>query len=244
MGFFDNGNYFLSHPGELFDRITGGSGSPEVRQVDPLEQALTVQQGGGAAQNDPEKDKKVRQFLVDHAGLSEPDADAVLALEPKTREQTLKSIILSRAPKIGKSAAAKPPKEKINREVLKKEFPDHASEIDAVPEQSLANIVTMLYKQKLSPKAPKQIKPEKPGLYRVDRSQLPAGMQKFAPMMTDEAISGIARKEYEKSQAGDQGQDQGGYWPRLKGHSLKIYQDDAFKRSGLKSGDTVCIKIP
>ena len=35
-----------------------------------------------------------------------------------------------------------------------------------------------------------------------------------------------------------------GYEARKGAPHLKIMQDDAFMRSGLKSGDTVCIKIP
>jgi hypothetical protein len=72
--------------------------------------------------------------------------------------------------------------------------------------------------------------------FQPDRSQLPSYLQN-AP---EAAVS----KYYEDLIANQQQQGQGDYWPRLKGTKLNIMNDDNFKRSGLRTGDTVCIKIP
>jgi len=81
------------------------------------------------------------------------------------------------------------------------------------------------------------LKDPKEQKFQVDRSQLP-GYLRNAP-------EGAINKYYEDLIANQQaGQDTSDYWPRLKGKSLQIVNNDEFKRSGLKTGDTVCIKIP
>jgi hypothetical protein len=72
-------------------------------------------------------------------------------------------------------------------------------------------------------------------------SQFTPQVQQYLKNMSPDDQSKFIAKQLAATQGGAGGGD---YWPRLKGHGIKIVNDDNFKRLGLKSGEKVCITVP
>jgi hypothetical protein len=74
----------------------------------------------------------------------------------------------------------------------------------------------------------------------IDMSQFTPQVQQYLRNMSPDDQSKFIAKQL----AAQQGGGAADYWPRLKGHGIKIVNDDNFKRLGLKSGEKVCITVP
>src|SRR3990167_6306631 len=118
---------------------------------------------------------------------------------------------------------------------LKRNDPD--GDYEGLSPAMIHNMVTSLSAQKRRERAAPK------GKLGVDRSKIDYGrypeLEGIADTMTDSDISKFIA---ERLGQGDGSQPQ---YEDVKGApKLKIVQDAAFERSGLKSGDTVCIRIP
>lgn len=165
--------------------------------------------------------KKAEPFAINPADLSPEEQAAVKGLSPADASAEIKTLR-------GEGSKRQRAGQLVDR--LKAQFPQYAPQIEALRDtpEALPNIMSSLYAQ--------QFKPDKPDKFQIDRSHLPPGLARYAPYLSDEQIGNIAAADYKNRQT------QGGNPPGFKG--LTIVQDDRFKRSGLKTGDTVCIKIP
>jgi hypothetical protein len=117
---------------------------------------------------------------------------------------------------------------------LKAAYPEDADFIEQYrgqPPNVISGLATQLSGERIAGR-----KEKKEGGYRIPRE----GLSPEFANMTDADVSDLMKEQY-KAQHEDKGND---VYPRLKGTSLKIMNDDTFKRSGLRTGDTVCIKIP
>lgn len=182
----------------------------------PTIEKMLLQQDFGA--------EKAKPFTLDRSKMSPEDQAATQNLSDADTSQYFKE-------KLGRSDKSAQAIKTV--EALKQRFPQYAEQLDALKDtpEAIPNIMSSLYSREFTPE-----KPVKPEPFRIDRSHLPPGLAKYAPYMSDEQIGGLAAADYKTHQT------QGGNPPGFKG--LTIVQDARFKRSGLRTGDTVCIKIP
>lgn len=128
----------------------------------------------------------------------------------------------------------------IDRQALANAAPPEVRDLILnTPEGALGNLVSTIAANKLrTTKAPTG----KPAFDRgAALSRIDPEYRDRASGLNDEQLSGELNRELQASQKTAKTRSGIKYIP---GASLKIVQDADFARSGLKSGDTVCIKIP
>lgn len=213
---------------------TGGAGEAVAEVLSPPggEAFGGLGTDGGAAPPgvDPELIKEGKKKFLLKYGIDEDTASMIVDTWGEDEQETLYEKLITKGPPKSKD-------ETYDREALAKEFPEAASIIRSAPPGALSNIISSL--------ASKRGVTDKPGAYRVDRDAAVKANPALAPYidaMSDSDVSNAMNDAFEGSMnAGPDGMQ---YRDKEGAPKLKIMQDAAFMRSGLKSGDTVCIRIP
>lgn len=167
-------------------------------------------------------------------GFNDAQVEWYFSQPPEVQDEIDAKLISSiEAPK-----AEKPPPDRARLEAAYADDPEALSLIEGTSDEYLPSIISTLASRKL--RAPTAA--EKPGAYQISRSaaasQLGVSEQDLAGM-TDAAVSDAVQEAFEASRTGEQQ-----YEDAPGNVGLRIVQDQAFERSGLKSGDTVCVRIP
>lgn len=230
---------------DFVDQLFGG-GSPPASSSEP--NAPPPASGLGAAFGSkpvaPEEDiaaqERARKLLTS-AGVDPGEIDFILNMtDPaKQDEAVLRATATAR-----RLNAPKAPKQQFSpqgREILKKKYPEIAEIIDSVPDSVLANIVSSQVSKSLNPKAPP--KPTKPALNRQKILETNPDLAPFIEGMEDSDIGDVMKARAEQQMKDRAAGGKPEYKTAKSGVRLKVVQDEAFQRSGLKTGDVVCIRI-
>lgn len=215
--------------------LTGdGSSSDTAGAVDALPPPIK----GKTAVAAPDKEPKIRALLKS-LGQTPEQIDGFFLLGPKDQMSALKSMTM-RAPKLVKAAKAPGPSPEEVKADFYAGYPQFAGKLDHIPPGNYTSRISSLLaaEERAAAKTTKVAGVSAASKRTVDRSLLPERYRAAGPGMTDSDVSSLIKKSLVESDSGIGGMKKG------RSVKLKIVQDDAFVRSGLKSGDTVCIKIP